>query len=148
MSLAPLVDIANRHSNLQALGPVGAQLAIIVPYVAGGVISPGLVVKFDSSDGIVIQSTAETDLHIGVYVGDSACKAGDIVPICVLGLATAIAGASITRGAKLTGETTTARVDTAAGGENVIGVALESAADGDEVPILVVPSFITLDTTA
>lgn len=141
MSQAPLIDIANRHSTQQALGAPGSQPGIIVPYVAGGALTPGQVVKFSTTDGVVVQSTAETDLHVGIYVGDLAAATNDIVPICVLGLCEALAGASITRGAKLTGETTTGRVDTAAAGENVIGVALANAADGDMVAILVVQSY-------
>jgi len=150
MSLAPLVDIANRHSNLQALGPVGAQLAIIVPYQAGGALTPGQGVKFSTADGIVVQSAAETDLHIGVYVGDSAGASGQSVPICVLGLATGLAGDTITRGQRLTCETTTGRlvpVDASAG-EVVVAIALASAVDGDLFPVLVVPSITTDDTTA
>jgi hypothetical protein len=140
--LAPLVDIANRHSNQQALGPVGANLAIIVPYTSGGALTPGQVVKFDATDGVVVQSDAETDLHIGIYVGDDSALTDDIVPICVLGICKALAGASITRGAKLTGETTTGRVDTAAANEQIIGIALANAADGELVQILVVPSRV------
>lgn len=150
MSLAPLVDIANRHSNQAALGPLGAQLAIIVPYQAGGALTPGQAVKFSTADGIVVQSAAETDLHIGVYVGDAAAASGDIVPICLLGLATGLAGDTVTRGQRLTGETTTGRlvpVDASAG-EAVVAIALASAVDGDEFAVLVVPSITTEDTTA
>lgn len=148
MSLAPLVDIANRHSDLQALGMPGAQLGVIKPYKAGGALTPGQAVKFDAADGIVVQSADETDLHIGVYVGDKAAAAGDIVAICLLGLATGLAGDTVTRGQRLTGETTTGRlvpVDASAG-EVVVGIALASATDGDEFPVLVVPSITTEDT--
>lgn len=148
MSLAKLVDIANRHSDLRALGPLGTQLGVIVPYQAGGALTPGQVVKFSSADGIVVQSAAETDLHVGVYVGDKEALAGEIVPICVLGLATALAGDTITRGQRLTGETTTGRVVPvdASAGEVVIGIALASGVDGGLIPVLVVPSITTEDT--
>jgi hypothetical protein len=150
MSLAKLVDISNRHSDLRALGPLGTQQGVIVPYQAGGALTPGQVVKFSSSDGIVVQSAAETDLHIGVYVGDTTAAAGEIVPICVLGLANAVAGDTVTRGQRLTGETTTGRVVPvdASSGEVVIGIALASGGDGDSIHVLVVPSITTEDTTS
>jgi len=145
MALAPLVDIANRHSDLRALGPLGTQQGVIVPYQAGGALTPGHVVKFSTADGIVVQSDDETDLHIGIYVGDEVAAAGQTVPICVLGLANAVAGDTVTRGQRLTGETTTGRVvpvDESAG-EVVIGIALASGGDGDTIPVLVVPSITT-----
>lgn len=148
MSLAKLVDISNRHSDLRALGPLGTQLGVIVPYQAGGALTPGQVVKFSTADGIVVASAAETDLHIGVYVGDTTAAAGEIVPICVLGLSNALAGDTVTRGQRLTGETTTGRVVPvdASAGEVVIGIALASGGDGDSIPVLVVPSITTEDT--
>lgn len=148
MSLAPLVDIANRHSDLQALGMPGAQLGVIKPYKAGGALTPGQAVKFSTADGIVVASAAETDLHIGIYVGDKAAASGDMVPICLLGLATALAGDTVTRGQRLTGETATGRVVPvdASGGEVVVAIALASGIDGDLIPVLVVPSITTEDT--
>lgn len=148
MSLAKLVDISNRHSDLRALGPLGTQQGVIVPYRAGGALTPGQVVKFGSSDGIVVASAAETDLHIGIYVGDEVAAAGQTVPICVLGLANAVAGDTVTRGQRLTGETSTGRVVPvdASAGEVVIGIALASGGDGDTIPVLVVPSITTEDT--
>ncbi|MFO7306916.1 MAG: DUF2190 family protein [Gammaproteobacteria bacterium] len=145
MSLAKLVDISNRHSDLRALGPLGTQQGVIVPYQAGGALTPGQVVKFGTADGIVVQSEAETDLHIGIYVGDEVASAGQTVPICVLGLANAVAGDTVTRGQRLTGETTTGRVVPvdASAGEVVIGIALASGLDGDTIPVLVVPSITT-----
>lgn len=148
MSLAKLVDISNRHSDLRALGPLGTQQGVIVPYQAGGTLTPGHVVKFSTADGIVVQSEAETDLHIGIYVGDEVAAAGQTVPICVLGLANAVAGDTVTRGQRLTGETTTGRVVPVneSAGEVVIGIALASGGDGDTIPVLVVPSITTEDT--
>jgi len=145
MSLAKLVDISNRHSDLRALGPLGTQQGVIVPYQAGGALTPGQVVKFGSSDGIVVASAAETDLHIGIYVGDEVASAGQTVPICVLGLANAVAGFTVTRGDRLTAETTTGLVVPvdASAGEVVIGIALASGLDGDTIPVLVVPSITT-----
>lgn len=145
MSLAKLVDISNRHSDLRALGPLGTQQGVIVPYQAGGALTPGQVVKFGTADGIVVQSDDETDLHIGIYVGDEVASAGQTVPICVLGLANAVAGDTVTRGQRLTGETSTGRVVPvdASAGEVVIGIALASGGDGDTIPVLVVPSITT-----
>lgn len=145
MSLAKLVDISNRHSDLRALGPLGTQQGVIVPYQAGGTLTPGQVVKFGTADGIVVQSEAETDLHIGIYVGDEVASAGQTVPICVLGLANAVAGFTVTRGDRLTAETTTGLVVPvdASAGEVVIGIALASGGDGDTIPVLVVPSITT-----
>ena len=145
MSLAKLVDISNRHSDLRALGPLGTQQGVIVPYQAGGTLTPGQVVKFGTADGIVVQSEAETDLHIGIYVGDEVASAGQTVPICVLGLANAVAGFTVTRGDRLTAESTTGLVVPvdASAGEVVIGIALASGGDGDTIPVLVVPSITT-----
>ena len=150
MSLAKLVDISNRHSDLRALGPLGTQQGVIVPYQAGGTLTPGQVVKFGTADGIVVQSEAETDLHIGIYVGDEVAAEGQTVPICVLGLANAVAGFTVTRGDRLTAEATTGLVVPvdASAGEVVIGIALASGGDGDTIPVLVVPSITTEDTTS
>jgi hypothetical protein len=145
MTQAALVDIPNRHSDLRSLG---TQPGVIVQYQAGGALTPGQVVKFDSADGIVVQSADEEDLHIGIYVGDKNAVAGEVVPICVLGLANALAGDTVTRGQRLTGETTTGRVVPvdASAGEVVVAIALASGTDGDLIPVLVVPSITTEDT--
>jgi hypothetical protein len=141
MPLAPLIDIADRHSTKLAIGPVGTQPSVIASYTAGEVLGVGLVVKFGATDNVVVQADAETDLLIGIYAGDRAAVAGEAVPVVLLGLTTGIAGDTVTRGQLLTAETTTARLVPAGADESVIAVALASAVDGGVVPVLVVPSL-------
>lgn len=140
MSNVPLVNVSNRSSDQQSAAPIGAPLAVVQKYIAGEALTPGLGVKFGGSDNVVVQSDAETDLHIGVYVGDRVAAAGEEVPVVIMGVCTAIAGDTVTRGEKVTAETATARIVTAGEGDNVLGVALASAVDGGKVPVLVVPS--------
>jgi hypothetical protein len=148
MSNVPLINVANRHSDQRSAAPVGDPFAVLRKFVAGGELTPGQVVKFGSADNLVVQSAAETDLHIGIYVGDRVAVSGEEVAVCVLGECTALAGDSVTRGQRLTGETTTGRVVPvdASAGEVVIGIALASGGDGDTIPVLVVPSITTEDT--
>ena len=101
-------------------------------------------VKFGADDNTIALATAASDLTIGFtneidVVADDVTK-GNLVDVVINGIAEARSGAAITRGARLTVDST-GRVITAApsAGTNaqIIGIALKSAASADEnIPVL------------
>lgn len=125
-------------------------------FKAGGTINVGRVVKIDTSaDNQVIQVTAIGDHGVGIakrsmrdtpgLTGSDntvAANSGDSVEVYGPGtVAPAVAGAAITRGAKL-GFNASGKVITLAGGgtSSSIGWALESASGADvEIQIFVHP---------
>jgi len=132
MPLAPLVDIANRHSDKVAVSGRNNLPAAILDFAAGAAIAPRRIVKFDAAANTVIQSAAATDLHIGVYQGEVAAKAGEDAAIGVDGIVEVEAGAAITQGATLTSDAQ-GRAVTAATGNHAWGTALGSAAGAGAV---------------
>lgn len=103
-------------------------------YIAGGAIAAFTVVKLSADNGVVA-AAAVGDALIAVS-GDIAAASGERCDVIMSGIANALAGAAITRGALLTvdalGRVVTAAP--AAGTNNrVIGTALESAANANDV---------------
>ena len=88
----------------------------------------------------VQECSAATDAMIGV-AGSQDAASGEVVEVAVAGIAEVIAGEAITRGdlisADADGEAATADAKT----DRVVGVALESAADGDIFPLLLSPGI-------
>lgn len=116
---------------------------LVKSYVAEAAVLPYRVVKFGTADGVVIQSTAAGDAHVGVADNLGQATAGARVDVVQSGIVEAEAGAAITRGALLSVDSS-ARVITAAAsaGTNVgvIGRALVSAgAAGEIINILIAP---------
>lgn len=97
------------------------------------------LVKLASTAGQVVVCSAATDAALGVLVNDPA--AGEAANIVVLGVAPALAEASVSAG-DLLAASTTGRVKTTTTANNkVIGRALAaSGAAGDLISIIVAPS--------
>lgn len=113
-------------------------------YTAEGAIPKFRFVKFGAAASSVLQATAVTDRIIGVYIGTTDAVAGDSVEVCLLGECMVTAGGSIGRGMTLTTDATGQAVNAApAAGANAktAALALDSAASGTQVPVLVVPGW-------
>lgn len=143
MSTVPIINVANRSSDQVATAPIGNDAALVQPYVAGGAITPNRLVVFGTADDVVVQSSAATGLHVGVYIGDRLAAVGDQVPVAISGIAIAEAGGTVTRGQKLTANAS-GQVAAAAATNPVIGIALASGVATNLIPILIVQStYIT-----
>lgn len=133
MSLVPLIDIADRHSNKVAIHNRNNLPAALLDYKAGAALTPNRIVKFATAAGEVIHSAAVTDAHIGVYQGDLPAAAGDDVPIGVDGLVDVEAGAAITQGATLGSDTSGRAVATTTATHTVWATALTPAAAAGDI---------------
>lgn len=115
----------------------------ILSFRAGAAISAARMVKFDSSDNVVIQATAVGDSILGVVANENFDVAsGETVDVVTSGVARVKAGGTITRGALVTTDASGQAVAAApAAGTNnsVLGRALASAASGDLVDVLIIP---------
>lgn len=103
-------------------------------YLAGAAITKNRIVKFDSSDGTVIQGAAATDSSIGVADSLGAAAASDPVDVILSGVAAIEYGGNVTRGALLTSDSVGRAVAAApsAGSNNrIIGIAMMSGVSGD-----------------
>lgn len=116
---------------------------LIKNYTASAAVEPHRIVKFGSVDGEVLHAAASSDLSVGV--SDSLGAAiGDRVDVVRVGISDVEYGATVTRGAKLTSDTT-GRAITAApsSGANaqIIGTAELSGVVGDIGKVLINPSI-------
>lgn len=108
----------------------------IISKKAGGVISAYRILKFGSDDEHVIQATAADDVLIGVSIpGSGSDPSGMVDEDEILDMATAGTpaveyGDTVTRGEKLTSDAQ-GRAVPAAGGNNVIGTAMNSGVAND-----------------
>lgn len=117
---------------------------LIKRYTAGAAIAACRIVKFDSSDGVVIQAAAATDLSIGVSVENVPADSGEGVDIIHNGIAYVEAAGVIARGGEVTSDSVGRAVAAApAGGTNnrIIGIALVTSAAGDIIPVLIAPGL-------
>jgi hypothetical protein len=103
-------------------------------YIAGAICYPGTAVKFSAS-GTVVPATAGADSVIGITVPQLTAQVGDRVDVVLIGIADAVAGASVTRGDFVASDATS-RMITVSGSVRTVGVALESAVVGDVFPVL------------
>lgn len=110
----------------------------IKSYKAGGAIGPNLCVKFSAS-GTVVQSAAAADLSIGVSVPLMSAALGDRVDVIHEAIADVLAGGVCTRGTAVTSDANGAVVNAVAG-NRAVGIALETAAAGDIIPVLIQPA--------
>jgi len=118
---------------------------LIKNFVAGAAIAAFRIVKFDSSDGTVIQAAAATDASIGVCAQPGGAASADRCDVAVQGLAEVEFGGNVTRGGPVTADADGKAVAAApAQGVNnrVIGYALKSQASGDIGSILLAPSVM------
>lgn len=91
------------------------------------IISKGMAVKLDTAaDDGVLKTTAVTDKTLGVAMSDIAVGGwGDIQ---VTGLAVCLAGGSVTRGDRVTGDAASKVATTTTDKNNLLGIANRSAA--------------------
>jgi hypothetical protein len=112
-----------------------ANPGLIKSLIAEAAILSNRVVKFGTADGLVIQSAAASDAHIGIAeLGQET--AGQRVDVVLDGTAEVTVGAAVARGAQLMVDAS-GRVITAAAaaGTNVrtIGTAMAAAASANEI---------------
>ena len=122
-----------------------ANPGLIKNYTAGGTVNQYRVVKFGSSDGVVVQGAAATDLLIGVSCQPGAVASGERVDVVRDDMADVEYGDTITRGKKLTCDSVGRVVEAApAAGANahIIGIAEVSGVVGDIVPMYIEPSVM------
>lgn len=113
-------------------------------YTSGAAIAARRIVKFDSTDGVVIQAAAATDAMVGV--SDLGCTAsGDRLDIIRSGLVPVEYGGTITRGALLTADSNgkaVAAAPSAGANVRVIGIAEVSGVSGDVGLVMLEPGQI------
>lgn len=109
-------------------------------FIAGAAgITPNSIVKFSNS-GTVVLAAAATDALLGVT--DPFCNPalGDRLDVTLMGIMEIKSAGVINRGALVTANAAGLAVASAAT-DRVIGIALETAAVGDLIPVLVVQSL-------
>lgn len=115
---------------------------LIKNFTAGAAVGANLIVKLGAADGAVLQATDSTETLIGIST-EIATRSGDRCDVIMAGIAHAIAGGSITRGALVTADSDGKAVaigSTAGTNYGVIGIALVSASAGDIFPVIIAPS--------
>lgn len=117
-----------------------ANETLIKSYLAGAAIATNRIVKFDTSDGVVIQAAAAADLSIGVC-GAVAPASGERVDIVQAGIAEVEFAGVVARGALVTADANGKGV-AAASTNRTIGMALVTTAAGDIAPVLLAPSVM------
>lgn len=117
-----------------------ANETLIKNYLAGATIAANRIVKFDTTDGTVIQAAAAADLAIGVC-GFVAPASGERVDIVQQGIAEVEFGGVVARGAMVTADANGKGV-AAASTNRTIGIALVTTAAGDIAPVLLAPSVM------
>lgn len=117
-----------------------ANETLIKNYLAGAAIAANRIVKFDTTDGVVIQAAAAADLSIGVC-GAVAPASGERVDIVQAGIAEVEFAGIVARGALVTADANGKGV-AAASTNRTIGMALVTTAAGDIAPVLLAPSVM------
>jgi hypothetical protein len=96
------------------------------------------IVKADvSNDQAIVLAAAATDPVVGILVNlPKATKAANVQ---WLGSCKVIAGGTVTRGDKVTSDSSGHAITTTSSGNTVVGIALSSAVSGDIFEILLTP---------
>jgi hypothetical protein len=104
-------------------------------FLAGGTITKGAIVMFDSDDDTVIVATAATDLLAGVAL--EAAASGERVEVQLAGIAEVALGGTVTRGGNITSGAAGVGVALAAAAtiKASIGQAMASGVSGDLIPV-------------
>jgi hypothetical protein len=116
-------------------------------YVAGAAITAYSIVKFGSSDGVVLLGAAETDRVIGV-TGILLGESGGRVDVEHFGYAEVKLAGTVARGEKITANSAGLGVKLtdvmlAAGHAYSVGFALQSGVSGDIIRIFVLPEAVS-----
>lgn len=117
-----------------------ANETLIKQYVAGAAIAACRIVKFDTTDGTVIQAAAAADLSVGVC-GAVGPASGERVDVVQAGIAEVEFAGVVARGALVTSDASGKGV-AAASTNRAIGIALVTTAAGDIAPVLIAPSVM------
>lgn len=104
-------------------------------FLAGGTITKGAIVKFDSDDDTVIVATAATDKLEGVAL--AAAASGERVEVQLAGIAEVELGGTVARGGDVTSGAAGVGVALAAAAtiKACIGRAMASGVTGDFIPV-------------
>ncbi len=108
---------------------------MIKSFVAGGDIAARRIVKI-LNNGAAAQAADPTENNVGVT--ELACAAGDTVDVVMGGITEVTAGDNITCGDFVTADNSGKAIP-AAEWDTVLGVALDSAAEGEYVPVRLCP---------
>lgn len=114
---------------------------VVCSHVANGVIHAGHFVKVDTDGGMLEATVAQA--AYGVYIGESDCALGDVIPVCVLGSCKVWADgtSAIARGVYLATDASGHAVVDSTSGHKIQGMALEALASGTAfIEMLVCPS--------
>lgn len=109
--------------------------------VPGAVIAPYRIVKGTATDGVVIQSAAAGDKHVGVSDEIGAPSGEDVLNIEVVGIAPVEYGGAVAFGDKLTSDAQ-GRAVVAGAASNVIGIAQEKGVLGTIGAVLIAQSSL------
>ncbi|NCJ06678.1 DUF2190 family protein [Synechococcales cyanobacterium C] len=112
-------------------------------FAAGADIAPFRIVKFSTTDDLVVQAAAATDALLGVV--ELGAATGERVDVITHGIAEVEYGGTVTRGALLTSDTSGRAVAAApATGVNnrIIGIAGVSGVSGDVGSVILYPGSI------
>lgn len=117
------------------------------PFKGSAAIAAYTLVKFGANDETVSTAAASTDLAIGataeIPLLSADVTAGSYVDVVIDGVAEVTAGATITRGQKLTSDglgRVIAAAPAAGVNAQVIGFALKSGVVGDVIPVKIAQS--------
>ncbi len=108
---------------------------LVKSFTAGAAITAGRIVKFGALDGVVAHAAAAADFLVGV--ADYDAVSGARVDVILTGAAEVVLGATVVRGALLTADAN-GRAVTAAAGNRIIGVAMQSGVANDVIDVLLV----------
>ncbi len=118
---------------------------IIRTFQGGAAVARRRIVKFGSGDGLVVQSSAAGDLHLGIAT-ELDSDSGAPRDVVLFGETEVEYGGAVPRGAYFTADANGKAVACApAAGvkAQAIGIALFTAADGDIGPAFVLRSQVT-----
>lgn len=87
----------------------------------------GKALKYDDNGDVVLAGAGEACIGIGIMTNDAATEKGADVDVQVKDIGLVLAGDAIAKGAELAADADGAMV-TAASGDNVIAIAMDSAA--------------------
>ena len=110
------------------------------PAEASAAISAHTIVKA-AAGGKVTEASASTDALIGV-VGGRDIASGETAEVAVVGIVDVKAGEAITAGNQISADASGEAVVADTATDRVVGIALETAADGDIFPMLLAPGLL------
>lgn len=116
-------------------------------YVAGSAIAAYSIVKFGTSDGVMVQAAAETDNIIGL-TGILGAESGGRIDVMHDDIGEVKLAGTVARGEHITANASGLGIKLtdamlAAGHANSIGIAKESGVSGDIIPLFILPQKIS-----